>query len=113
MTKQTIKEYIEDLEMENSVLRRKIQKLEKDLEEARIWDKRDLDEIIGKKEETEPVVFANSIASKKSLGYQNFMEQYREYRKLQKETNTAKEIELDTRALDNLKKWVNERKSAT
>lgn len=107
MTKQSYKEYLEALENENDRFKKQVCSLKEELEEARIWDKRSLDEIIADEQiahTSKSVISPQKIRTdNKSIGCRAFMEQYREYRKIKSEENKTREIEFDMSAIDKLK----------
>lgn len=114
MTRQTYKEYLEQLETENEALRQKVLSLEVELEERNIWDKRPLDAIIneysnGGSKQKKEVFFTPVTEETDYLSVQGVIEQYREFRKLQSEVCKVREIELDTSALGKLKTILEEK----
>lgn len=111
MTRQSYKDYMEALEQENAQLKCQIKKLEAELENTRVWDKRSLDEIISEEKATKQNVVSIHRQSNdtKSIGCRAFMEQYREYRKLVSSEPKPREIELDTSAIEKLKILIKEK----
>ena len=108
--------HIAELEKRNIVLETKVDMLERQLEDARVWDKRSLDDIISTERTNNntptAIAFGSHKQDNRDIGCQAFMQQYREYRRLQKENDVHKEIELNTSAIDQLKEYMKQNKPA-
>ena len=109
MKKQTYRDILEALQMENMELKKENRELKQQLERD-VFDERPLDTIIAEyKEEKKELSVPISVSGTLLKPASEFMAQYRKYRQLVSEDVKQEEVQIEVPALNALKNRLNQK----